>query len=77
MADSGKVRTKQSAPYTYRNWKAFDEGEKADETHEWPLFSDAWFTGELRNLGPYSVLNAVALAPQGHARAGRRGTASS
>jgi len=64
-----KARTSQPAPYSHRNWQAFDAGEQPSETHEWPLFSDAWFTGELRGLGPYSVLNAVALAPHGHARA--------
>lgn len=57
------------APYTHRNWNAFKPDVPPDETHEWPLFSDAWFTGELRDLGPYSVLNAVAMSPRGHARA--------
>lgn len=64
-----KERTSLPAPYSHRNWRAFDAGERPSETHEWPLFSDAWFTGELRDIGPYSVLNVVALAPHGHARA--------
>jgi hypothetical protein len=64
-----RSRTSQAAPYSYRNWRAFDAGELACETYEWPLFSDAWFTGELRDLGPYSVLNPVAIAPRGHAKA--------
>src|SRR5262249_11152395 len=55
--------------YTHRNWQAFDRGKPPIETHEWPLFSDAWFVGELRGLGPYTVLNAVAMAPRGRARA--------
>ncbi len=66
---SKRKQKEQPGPYTHRNWRAFDAGDKPTETHEWPLFSDAWFTGEIRDLGPYSVLNAVALAPKGHARA--------
>jgi hypothetical protein len=64
-----KPKAAKSGPFTYRNWRAFDEGKSPEETHEWPLFSEAWFTGEARDLGPYSVLNAVAMAPRGHARA--------
>lgn len=64
----GKGKT-QPAPYAHQNWLAFEAGKKPSETHEWPLFSDAWFTGELRDLGPYSVLNPVAVARKGHARA--------
>lgn len=63
------VTTTQPAPYSHRNWRAHHAGDQPGKTYEWPLFSDAWFTGELRDLGPYSVLNAVALARQGHARA--------
>jgi hypothetical protein len=66
---AGLERTKQPAPYTHRNWNAFARGERPSETHEWPLFSDVWFTGALRDLGPYSVLNAVAISRKGHARA--------
>lgn len=73
MAGNDEPKPKQlatpPAPYSHRNWRAFDAGEPADETHEWPLFSDAWFIGDLRDLGPYSVLNTVAIARQGHARA--------
>lgn len=66
---STEERELQLAPYTHRNWQAFARGETPSETHEWPLFADAWFTGELRELGPYNVLNAAALARRGHARA--------
>ena len=71
MANRGKKDEKkaQSAPYTHRNWLAFDRGAKPVEIHEWPLYSDAWFVGELHGLGPYTALNAVALAPRGRARA--------
>jgi hypothetical protein len=66
---SAQEKQEQLAPYTHRNWRAFDRGDRPTETNEWPLFSDAWFTGELRDLGPYSVLNPKTKAPKGHARA--------
>jgi hypothetical protein len=46
-------------PFSYENWKAFDEGESS-LAFEYPLFTDARILGEIREgLGPYQLLNPV------------------
>jgi hypothetical protein len=52
-----KEKQVQRAPYTHWNWGAFKPGVRPKNSSEWVLFSDAWFAGHLRELGPYSVLN--------------------
>ncbi len=47
--------------WTYRNWKACLSGEAELLAEEVPLYSDGWFTGELREgLGPFEIINTVA-----------------
>src|SRR5690348_7455672 len=44
------------------NWHNALDGKPADSVEEYPLFSDAWITGEVTDgLGPYSFLNTVPL----------------
>ncbi len=56
------------APFSYYNWRTFNNGKEPAETREWQLLSDAHFTGEIRNLGPYNVLNAIGTTSPGRAR---------
>ncbi len=56
------------APYLHRNWRAFLNRTHAKESREWPVYSDALFTGDLRDLGPYSVLNTISIPIYGRAR---------
>lgn len=48
------------APRAWRNWLAFKENEKPNSISEYPLYSDAWFTAEARDRGPFNILNALA-----------------
>ena len=57
-----------NGPFSHQNWKAFASGEPRLGTEEFPVFTDAWVVGEIRGLGPYDILNAVAIAPRGHTR---------
>lgn len=46
-------------PRSWRNWQVQKSGGVADITVELPLYSDAWFSADARDLGPYSLLNTV------------------
>ena len=49
-------------PISQENWQAALKGEPLHESMEWPLFTDAWLTGEVRSeLGPYAFLNLIAI----------------
>ena len=49
-------------PISQENWKASLKGEPLYESMEWPLYTDAWLTGEVRGeLGPYAFLNLIAV----------------
>jgi hypothetical protein len=50
----------QTPSYTFANWRRCIEGIPAHVTIESVLFTDAWVTGEVRNIGPYDFLNPVA-----------------
>lgn len=59
-----------SGPAIYENWKAQQTGRDAESAYEVPLYSDAHITSEIRDgLGPYQLLNPVALPANGEARA--------
>src|ERR1022692_3791196 len=45
-------------PPVYANWKALDAGRPWLVTVEYPLFTDAWITGNVSH-GPYQFLNTV------------------
>lgn len=47
-------------PRSIENWRAFDSGEPWLATEEFPLFTDAWVTGQAE-VGPYLFINTVAL----------------
>jgi hypothetical protein len=44
----------------YANWRAFERGQPSLGAFEYPLYTDAHVTAELREgIGPYQMLNAV------------------
>ena len=47
------------APVSYSNWKACERGAPSKGGYEVHLYSDAWFTGEIKKFGPYRVFNLV------------------
>ncbi len=49
-------------PRSIANWRAMQAGVAPESTLEMRLYSDAWFTDEARDLGPYSFLNTIAHA---------------
>ncbi|MGZ5445917.1 MAG: hypothetical protein ACXW5U_29710 [Thermoanaerobaculia bacterium] len=55
-----------SGPAAYENWRAASTGAPLRESFEYPLYSDARFTGEVTSgLGPHMFFNPVAIR-QGH-----------
>lgn len=57
-----------TAPHGYRNWRASTQREQTGIS-EFALYSDARFVSELRDLGPFDVINTIAGGLE--ARAGR------
>lgn len=64
MSNSSSVHLKR--PFFFENWQASAEQGASDfvEGCEFPLYSDAWMTGEER-VGPYHFINTIAHA-SGH-----------
>ena len=61
MSES-KVKKSARGPYSYENWRAALEKRGSLGASEYPLFTDAHITGEIREgCGPYLLLNAVPL----------------
>lgn len=57
---SSKQTLAETAAFSYENWKEALGGAPLNSTVEFPLFTDAHITGELKDeFGPYRVLNAV------------------
>jgi len=48
-----------TAPWGWKNWTAAQASESRVARLEMSLYSDSRFVGELRDLGPYSVLNTA------------------
>ena len=48
-----------TAPWGWTNWREFADGSDAHARVEMTLYSDCRFVGEIRGLGPYSVLNTI------------------
>ncbi len=49
-------------PPSYRNWVAAKQGQDSARAEEYPLFTDAYITGEIKEgCGPYQFLNTVPL----------------
>ena len=48
-----------TAPWGWTNWRALTDGSDAYGRVEMMLYSDSRFVGEMRNLGPYSILNTI------------------
>ena len=68
--NSSMPKTEPSAadwPPSIANWLAFRNGDAWLGTQEFPLFTDAWITGEIE-VGPYQFVNTVAFK-SGTARA--------
>lgn len=51
-----------SGPESHANWLAFERSEPTRGAIEVPLYSDAWFLGEIVGCGPYQVFNLVRVA---------------
>lgn len=58
------------APYSYKNWKEFNNGKHSLGMEEYPLFSDAHLTDTFdEGCGPYQFIHVVGrLAECGVAR---------
>jgi hypothetical protein len=54
--------TSKTANYTFANWQKAQNGIAAREIVEATLFTDSWVTGEILDLGPYSLINTIAHA---------------
>lgn len=54
-------------PHVVANWLAFENGDPWLATDEFPMFTDAWITGEI-GIGPYSFINTVAAITAGAVR---------
>lgn len=61
-----KRKLAAAGPRSWRNWRAKRDGTKVLTAVELPLFSDAWFTAEALNHGPYKLLNALARTTRGN-----------
>jgi hypothetical protein len=48
-------------PHSYEYLKSFKNGSQLEGGFELPLFSDAYFTGWMAEVGPYEVINTGAL----------------
>ncbi|ATW02181.1 hypothetical protein C8024_18840 [Sphingopyxis sp. BSNA05] len=55
-----KLLPEPGAPRIWRNWLASKGSENPYWISEYPLYSDAWFTAEARDRGPFNILNALA-----------------
>jgi len=63
------VANRGRGPLSYENWLSFRDGVSPHERSECPLFSDAYFTGEVTSgLGPYELLNPIAHHDEGSIR---------
>ena len=60
-----------TANETYKNWQSFLAGEPCRTVLEARLYTDAWITGELQGLGPYSFVNTIAHAGNQDSRSPR------
>lgn len=58
--DKGNAPESYSSPVCIANWKAQHADEPIQWTMEFPIYSDAWITGQIdTGLGPYCFLNAI------------------
>ena len=59
-ASSTEAKAAYSWPACAANWKAVANGMPIQWTAEYPIFSDAWLTGEIKQqLGPYQLINTA------------------
>jgi hypothetical protein len=58
-------------PMSYCNWLAYNKNQMASSISEYPLFTDAYITGEVsEGLGPYQLLNTLAGSASGRSLPG-------
>lgn len=69
MPDPAPQPTREKSNSSIANWRAFNDGSPWLASKEFPLFTDAWITGEI-TLGPYSFLNTVAVSEKGEVKPG-------
>jgi len=61
----------RSGPPSFENWKGYIAKLPSQGAYEYPLVSDAHFTGTVTSgFGPYELLNAIPLVPDGTPHAG-------
>lgn len=55
--------SQKKGPFSYENWHAANNKQSSTIIYEYPLFTDAHLVGNhiLSGLGPYQIINAVAL----------------
>ncbi|MCB0170974.1 MAG: hypothetical protein KDJ97_10525 [Anaerolineae bacterium] len=55
--------SQEKGPFSYENWKAANIGMPSATAFEYPFFTDAHIVGDhiFEGLGPYQLINAVAL----------------
>jgi len=60
MNETSKERESLEGPLSWANWRAMRAGAPTLGAVEFPLYSDAWTTGEVTTgVGPYQFFNAV------------------
>lgn len=63
MPDKKSTKPTKSGPPSYENWVAYERGAPAQESWEYPFYTDARIVGELtEGYGPYQFFNTLSLA---------------
>jgi len=58
QSENDSIAQARTGPRVYENWLALHDGKACLSAEEYPLFTDAWITGEATQ-GPYRFLNTV------------------
>jgi hypothetical protein len=64
MFKEHNMKSEELGPFAYENWMLLLSGKPLQGVWEYPLFTDAHITGEIRDkYGPYQLLNTVPTPP--------------
>lgn len=64
MTKEHSMNSEEPGSFVYENWKLSLSSKPLQEVVEYPLFTDAHITGEIRDkYGPYQLLNTVPIPP--------------